>query len=321
MKCPRCQHENRSGAKFCEECATPLARTCANCGSQFGHGEVLSGVRPSRSRANSGRRSLRLTPELHPEAPRREDPHVQGRARGRAETGHDALRRSEGLDRVARRSRSRGGEEDPRPGSRADDGGRPPLRGHRESGHGRRHQGALRSTSGARGSRCAGVLRGARALGIQLQRVEAPSPETFEAAFSAMVQARAQAAIIMGRHDVCAASPAALRYRTQAETADHVGWAALCRSRKSHRLRSIPARTVSTLCGQRRSCGPNRNETGTPLSDTYRRPVIDTSGPLLVAALGFAGLPRPSYDRALCALRTWLDSWAGIGHVTIGMAR
>jgi ABC-type uncharacterized transport system substrate-binding protein len=37
----------------------------------------------------------------------------------------------------------------------------------------------------------------ARTLGIQLQRVEAPSPETFEAAFSAMVQARAQAAIIM----------------------------------------------------------------------------------------------------------------------------
>jgi class 3 adenylate cyclase len=33
MKCPRCQHENRSGAKFCEECATPLARTCSNCGA------------------------------------------------------------------------------------------------------------------------------------------------------------------------------------------------------------------------------------------------------------------------------------------------
>jgi len=33
MQCPRCQHENRSGAKFCEECATPLARTCSNCGT------------------------------------------------------------------------------------------------------------------------------------------------------------------------------------------------------------------------------------------------------------------------------------------------
>jgi class 3 adenylate cyclase/tetratricopeptide (TPR) repeat protein len=35
MKCPRCQHENRPGAKFCEECAAPLARACANCGAQL----------------------------------------------------------------------------------------------------------------------------------------------------------------------------------------------------------------------------------------------------------------------------------------------
>jgi hypothetical protein len=40
-----------------------------------------------------------------------------------------------------------------------------------------------------------------------------------------------------------------------------------------------------------------------------------------MAALGFAGLPRPSYDRALHALRSWLDSWSGIGHVVVGMAR
>ena len=29
----------------------------------------------------------------------------------------------------------------------------------------------------------------------------------------------------------------------------------------------------------------------------------------------------PFYDRALHALRTWLDSWAGIGHITVSMAR
>ncbi len=34
MKCPRRQHENRFGAKFCEEGAAPLARTCSNCGSE-----------------------------------------------------------------------------------------------------------------------------------------------------------------------------------------------------------------------------------------------------------------------------------------------
>ena len=32
MKCPRCQHKNETGAKFCEECAAPLARACAKCG-------------------------------------------------------------------------------------------------------------------------------------------------------------------------------------------------------------------------------------------------------------------------------------------------
>ena len=32
MKCPRCQHDNETGAKFCEDCATPLARACAQCG-------------------------------------------------------------------------------------------------------------------------------------------------------------------------------------------------------------------------------------------------------------------------------------------------
>jgi class 3 adenylate cyclase/tetratricopeptide (TPR) repeat protein len=32
MQCPACQHENEPGAKFCEECAAPLPRACANCG-------------------------------------------------------------------------------------------------------------------------------------------------------------------------------------------------------------------------------------------------------------------------------------------------
>jgi len=49
--------------------------------------------------------------------------------------------------------------------------------------------------------------------------------------------------------------------------------------------------------------------------------VLDQRGQLLRAALGFAGLPRTSYDRSLWALRTWLDSWAGIGHVAASIAR
>jgi class 3 adenylate cyclase len=34
MRCPKCQHENTANAKFCEECAAPLARACDNCGSE-----------------------------------------------------------------------------------------------------------------------------------------------------------------------------------------------------------------------------------------------------------------------------------------------
>jgi len=49
--------------------------------------------------------------------------------------------------------------------------------------------------------------------------------------------------------------------------------------------------------------------------------VTDQRGRLLVAALGFATCSMPSYDRALHALRTWLDSWPGIGHVAMGMHR
>jgi class 3 adenylate cyclase/tetratricopeptide (TPR) repeat protein len=33
MKCPKCQHENTRGAKYCEECAAPLTPACGNCGS------------------------------------------------------------------------------------------------------------------------------------------------------------------------------------------------------------------------------------------------------------------------------------------------
>jgi hypothetical protein len=28
MQCPQCQHDNREGAKFCNECATPLVPRC-----------------------------------------------------------------------------------------------------------------------------------------------------------------------------------------------------------------------------------------------------------------------------------------------------
>jgi class 3 adenylate cyclase len=35
MRCPQCQQENPTQAKFCLECATPLALRCSNCGTQL----------------------------------------------------------------------------------------------------------------------------------------------------------------------------------------------------------------------------------------------------------------------------------------------
>ena len=49
--------------------------------------------------------------------------------------------------------------------------------------------------------------------------------------------------------------------------------------------------------------------------------MLDHRGQLRRAAVGFAGCWLPSDDRALWALRTWLDSWPGIGRVAVGMHR
>src|SRR5262249_37538912 len=35
MKCPRCAHDNPQAARFCEECAAPLAITCSSCGTSL----------------------------------------------------------------------------------------------------------------------------------------------------------------------------------------------------------------------------------------------------------------------------------------------
>jgi hypothetical protein len=48
--------------------------------------------------------------------------------------------------------------------------------------------------------------------------------------------------------------------------------------------------------------------------------VLDHRGRLLITALGFVGLQSAPRDVALEALRSWLDSWPGIGAVVGGMA-
>jgi class 3 adenylate cyclase len=34
MQCPQCQHENREGAKFCDECGAPMPLPCPSCGTE-----------------------------------------------------------------------------------------------------------------------------------------------------------------------------------------------------------------------------------------------------------------------------------------------
>ena len=48
---------------------------------------------------------------------------------------------------------------------------------------------------------------------------------------------------------------------------------------------------------------------------------MKTAKALGLTAVGFAGCSMRSHDRALWALRTWLDSWPTVGHVAAGMHR
>ena len=43
MQCPRCQHENPPGMKFCGECAAPLSSMCASCGAANPPGHKFCG--------------------------------------------------------------------------------------------------------------------------------------------------------------------------------------------------------------------------------------------------------------------------------------
>ena len=62
MTCPNCGTENRPGAKFCQECASPLAAACPACGTANQPGAkfcsecataLLPGARPARSSATT----------------------------------------------------------------------------------------------------------------------------------------------------------------------------------------------------------------------------------------------------------------------------
>ena len=101
MKCSRCQHDNRPGAKFCEECAAPLARACVSCGAPLAPTAKFCAecARPTGSRsASADATTLRFTsPETY--TPRHLAERIlklEGRPGRRAQAGHRALRLSHG---------------------------------------------------------------------------------------------------------------------------------------------------------------------------------------------------------------------------------
>ena len=43
MECPKCQHENRSGLRFCSQCGEALKAACPACGFELEPGEQFCG--------------------------------------------------------------------------------------------------------------------------------------------------------------------------------------------------------------------------------------------------------------------------------------
>ena len=122
-------------------------------------GEVLQRLR----RASGGAGDRPRAALLHAAPPRREDPRLQERARGRAQAGHRPLRRRRALDGARRARRSRGVASPPRSPLPDPRGRRPPLRGDHQPVHRRRHHGALRRPDRPRGPRPARLRGRARA--------------------------------------------------------------------------------------------------------------------------------------------------------------
>src|SRR5215472_1290221 len=60
MKCLRCQHENRSAAKFCEECATPLQAVSAGGAPAPSYAEVTSALSEALERETAAGEILRV---------------------------------------------------------------------------------------------------------------------------------------------------------------------------------------------------------------------------------------------------------------------
>ena len=154
----RCQAENPGRARFCEECGAQFARSCPHC-----RAEVLSGKNFCWScggqladRATDGvPPPVAYTPKHLAERILTSKAALEGERKQVTVLFADLKGSMELLaDRDPEEARKH-----PRPGARADDGGRPSLRGHGQPGDGRRDHGAVRRAARPRGSRRARLLR------------------------------------------------------------------------------------------------------------------------------------------------------------------
>ena len=131
MKCPRCQHENPPFAKFCLKCGARLACVCAKC-----HGELPAGARfcsecgepVATSAASRFATPEAYTPKHLAEKILTSKTALEGERKQVTVLFADL----QGLLGAARRPRCRGSTQTARRGGRADDGGRPSLRRHRQ---------------------------------------------------------------------------------------------------------------------------------------------------------------------------------------------
>ena len=163
MTCGRCQRENPADAAFCDECGARLDAACPSCGEanragakfcrKCGHGLTrpaeTSPASPSKFASPDTYTPKHLaekilTSKAALEGERKQVTVLFADLKGSMEllADRDPEEARKLLDPVLD----------------ADDGGRPPLRGHRQPGDGRRHHGALRRAARPRGSRRARVL-------------------------------------------------------------------------------------------------------------------------------------------------------------------
>jgi hypothetical protein len=134
VRCPRCQQGESAQAKFCEECAAPLARTCPSCGTE---------ASPSAKFCSECAQPLSAAPQPRFGSP---DAYTSRHLAERVLTSKTALEGERkqvtvlfadlkgSMELLADRDPEEGAQA-ARPRARTDDGGGSSLRGHRQPGH------------------------------------------------------------------------------------------------------------------------------------------------------------------------------------------